>query len=136
MEKYSGPACVGRGRSSPELTVCTALKRFSRTLQSSVLPEEQRLLSDRSRMTSPSHVVPNVNVCLPLAFKRLISDIYNREKKRILKHGLELKKAFGFIVWNKICCKVEVCYRSRPAIRFHVPALHVFVCNTTISSCP
>lgn len=47
---------------SAELTVCTALKRFSRRLQSNVQPEEQRLQSDRNWITSPSDVVTNSNL--------------------------------------------------------------------------
>lgn len=49
----------------------------------------------------PLHMWFKMLMCIPLAFKTLISGIYNRGKKRLLKCGFKLKKAFGFIVLNK-----------------------------------
>lgn len=52
LEKTGEPACGSCDHSSAEPPVCTALKRFSTTLQSIVQPQEQRLYSDRNWMTS------------------------------------------------------------------------------------
>lgn len=41
LKKTGEPTCGGWGHLSAELSVCTALKRFCRTLQSDVWPKEQ-----------------------------------------------------------------------------------------------